>query len=1619
MSLNDYRYNNIDPRDTKRAVAQLWQKRNEHDNRIKALERKMFSTEDIDLSRITDFMDSFGSLTTGQIMFPDSAGRVSGSSSLFWDDGNSRLGLGTAVPTGAFHIALGATSPKLVLEAADTEVFTSYTGGLNLTYRTDPGDIYGFHLDNTDTESYLWLIDEATYRQCMILSDAEGDETAWGVSTKNGENPWTARLVVTQDGDVGIGKNQPAYRIDAYENEVGTGPMLMLEQANAAGSSAMSFLLTGGQQYVFGIDNSETSDPLKLVVGNDFSGILSALISDNGAGNTFWGYRAGNGGTPNQSNSAFGRSALEAPGTGTSGQLNAAFGNNSLNLCTSGSYNTGFGALSLDSITAADGSTALGYYAGHGTTVGGCVYIGAYSGSAPNATANTLYIDNSNTATPLIYGDFASDYLNFFGSVKIGGAAAAAPSTLLHIYDNSARIDESLLVYQAGAGVATIGFEAVGTGTWQVGNDPDGGGGTFRIGTDADFTAGNAQFNMNQSGQVGINCDDSAGAQLNVLSAGGEHLRLLFSSDYYSTFAVEADGDLVISPLGDDGEGGIGPKNLGIGMSPSYELDVAGAIRTSTFGTLITNYIQARDDGSDIIISQYDDDSAITVYDANANVQVHTQLGVGRAPTVNLDVYENAATTTPIVLLEQANAGGDTTLQFYNSNSGDRFSAGIDITDSLYKINAGTSVGASDQMTMNSSGETGWGTTPVTGQQMTISRTTALTSANQTAVYYELDWTPDGSSSTRTGYGLLAGVRLRGSNNIQDLYGFSFSGVLYGSGTIRDLYGARVYLLADGSTTNITRNLYGLRINNSLVDGAKVDVAGYGAAIYIDDYTNTFDIAGTAYGLVQVGSLTNLFQGAIWVDSDSNGLVLGDGQDYTLSCDGTYFQLNYTGQTNQFTMNSNGNIGIRNTPDNRYILKTGQSALDTDADFVGIYNYHVKTAGASNQNDDMFAVWNRMDINQAGGVVGQVRGAVYGATLTAGTIGTAAANKLLIGLAGSADSLGGTTIEGSQYGLYFTASSQATTTITGDICGAMIRCNNAASVGGTAYGAYIYANGCDYAIYSEQAVPSQFHGNLEIDSDTYGLVLGDGQDSIIYDNGSNLIINSDNQSAGSRDINIINADVKIGGSAGDNPAGRLEVYDGNIIHSRLANGAVNIITTYSTTDTDISKVDLRKSHSDTEASVATLDGDRLGGVYFAGFDTAPGVRYGAIVWAVQNDDATADYVPTRFDIHTDSLTGREERFSINNDTGINLLLPTKIGGSLEDTPAASLEVSGGDIYISTNTNGLILGDPVGSGPSSILYDNDNDANLVLDLDRGEYGGRYLNIIKGKVIIGIDADSTSVAELEVGIGTADENLRLSYDATNYTSFTVESDGNLVIDPKYSCGDSNVGIGMSPSYKLDVDGDIRSSGHVFADNLRPYTGSGSLTLNNSGLNKSVDFTNDGFFRANDSRYRRYYHLPISAFAPGASGATWVTASTDHVAGWLLDTATEVLEFNTDVHADWDGASDLTVEVKFLINTAGSSEGDDVRLTLTHYNQKVGESSAVADDINETVVIDDAAQYTMFNAEFVIDYDKVAATEVGDQISFQLICTNVGDVDDIIVVAASYFYNKTHIGLESGDT
>ncbi len=299
---------------------------------------------------------------------------------------------------------------------------------------------------------------------------------------------------------------------------------------------------------------------------------------------------------------------------------------------------------------------------------------------------------------------------------------------------------------------------------------------------------------------------------------------------------------------------------------------------------------------------------------------------------------------------------------------------------------------------------------------------------------------------------------------------------------------------------------------------------------------------------------------------------------------------------------------------------------------------------------------------------------------------------------------------------------------------------------------------------------------------------------------------------------------------------------------------------------------------------------------------------------------------------------------------------------------------------------LQIGDSVAAGTQLYLHIEGKASDLYF----GQSAGTLFGYSPGTAGLMLQ---NAVIPLVLGNFT---NEKLQFGTNNLIRMTIEADG-------------NVGIGVTPEAKLSVNGGAHIGGST-------DPGDNNLLVDGTGLFVST-------VRTTTSIYRRYYHVALGSANPGASGATWVEAGANTTGGWRLTNSAWLLRGQTDIHSDWDGASNMTVNVKFMVNidNTGGADADTVDLKLTAYYKGVGDTATKSQTVEVATIVGKSAQYKGFSASFAIDWDAASnVVEVGDSIAFLLnLETDSSEVDDIVIVSMEYFYNTTHIGIESGDT
>ena len=171
---------------------------------------------------------------------------------------------------------------------------------------------------------------------------------------------------------------------------------------------------TGGSNVFIGSESGRYNTEGNL---NTFIGMNSGRNNTTGITNTFIGNGAGKNNQTGSRNNFIG---YESGIRHEDGERNVFIGNNSGNFSKSGSYNVFIGDASGHKNVDGNNNIFIGYISGYENRNGsGNVFIGNAAGRN-EIESNKLYIENSSSNSPLIYGDFMNDVLKLNASVGIG-----------------------------------------------------------------------------------------------------------------------------------------------------------------------------------------------------------------------------------------------------------------------------------------------------------------------------------------------------------------------------------------------------------------------------------------------------------------------------------------------------------------------------------------------------------------------------------------------------------------------------------------------------------------------------------------------------------------------------------------------------------------------------------------------------------------------------------------------------------------------------------------------------------------------------------------------------------------------------------------------------------------------------------------------------------------------------------------------------------------------------------------------------------------------------------------------------------------------------------------------
>lgn len=302
---------------------------------------------------------SFG--TDNQIPYTNAAGDDFDYNSGFLFDGSHLY-----LRADNMSLKLGAMDDATMYFDATNLVFTSTAGfKFNTMYMQEVGTANGFSLNTVDKSAM-------TGRANFLLGSSAGNSLTSGeFNTAIGTGTLTG---------ITTGSNYTA--IGYYAMRVATGGY----QSVAIGTQALEIV---------------PSPSASIGLGHQAGRALTASVQD-----VYVGANAGNKAFKSVNNIGIGYGALNNISVNTSSntQKNVAIGTEALKGSASAS--------------AFDSNTALGYQAGYSVAGNGNLFLGYQAGYSETGS-NKLYIDNSNTSTPLLYGEFDNDYLKINGDLEI------------------------------------------------------------------------------------------------------------------------------------------------------------------------------------------------------------------------------------------------------------------------------------------------------------------------------------------------------------------------------------------------------------------------------------------------------------------------------------------------------------------------------------------------------------------------------------------------------------------------------------------------------------------------------------------------------------------------------------------------------------------------------------------------------------------------------------------------------------------------------------------------------------------------------------------------------------------------------------------------------------------------------------------------------------------------------------------------------------------------------------------------------------------------------------------------------------------------------------------------
>jgi hypothetical protein len=319
-----------------------------------------------------------GSGTATRVAFWSGTSSLSSSSNLYWDNTNSRLGIGTSSPSSVLDVINNSTAgyptgdAKIRVKSNSTQSYGRFwaendLGTFQMSGVAGSASLFSTHWNNA---GFLFVSSAALGYFYHVNKSTGFHAFEIGQNNDNAENR-TEIMRINLTG-VGIGTTNPSSALEvAGQVKItgGTPGANKVLTSDAAGLATWVdpttlvsnvWKLTGNASTVDGTNFIGTTDdkPLTIKVNNQKAGrIESGTWVGNNHANSFYGYLSGNAISSGSQNTAYGMQSLYSTSTGND---NTALGTYAL-YTNNGSRNTAIGLQALYTNGSANDNTSTGY----------------------------------------------------------------------------------------------------------------------------------------------------------------------------------------------------------------------------------------------------------------------------------------------------------------------------------------------------------------------------------------------------------------------------------------------------------------------------------------------------------------------------------------------------------------------------------------------------------------------------------------------------------------------------------------------------------------------------------------------------------------------------------------------------------------------------------------------------------------------------------------------------------------------------------------------------------------------------------------------------------------------------------------------------------------------------------------------------------------------------------------------------------------------------------------------------------------------------------------------------------------------------------------------------------